>query len=74
MPVTYNKPNRYDYISRKVFEKQIDRLERKLKRLFEELRVLEDVTTKWMAGQRKLPGVPEDCDCAACRARAKEGL
>ncbi len=29
MPVTYNKPNRYDYVSRKVHDRAIDRQDRR---------------------------------------------
>ncbi len=30
MPTSYNKPNKYDYVSRKVFDRAIDGLTRKL--------------------------------------------
>ncbi len=41
MPVTYNKPNRYDFVGRKVFDRQVDRLERKIAQVGQELRDLE---------------------------------
>ncbi len=41
MPTTYNKPNKYDHTSRKVFDRGIDKLDRKLALLKDEIRVLE---------------------------------
>ncbi len=38
---SYNKPNRYDYVSRKVFDRQVDRLERKIAAVKAEIRTLE---------------------------------
>lgn len=51
MPVTYNKPSRYDYVSRKVFDKQVDRWMRKVAALKDEIRVLEAKLNRLQTGQ-----------------------
>lgn len=42
MPTSYNKPNKYDYVSRKVFDRQVDRGVLTLARVKKEIRDLED--------------------------------
>ncbi len=54
MPTTYNKPSRYDYVSRKVFDKQVDRWTRKVSQLKEEIRILEQAIFKLKSGQETL--------------------
>ncbi len=51
MPITYNKPSRYDYVSRKLFDKQIDRWTRKVASLKEDIRELEKKLFRLETGQ-----------------------
>ncbi len=52
--MTYNKPSRYDYVSRKVFDKQVDRWTRKVAALKEEIRELEKKLYRLEKGQTSL--------------------
>ncbi len=54
MPVTYNKPSRYDYVSRKVFDKQVDRWTGKIAALREEVRILEQKLFRLESSQTSL--------------------
>lgn len=54
MPVTYNKPSRYDYVSRKLFDKQVDRWTRKVAALKEEIRAVELKLFRLEAGQTSI--------------------
>ncbi len=54
MPTSYNKPNKYDYISRKVFDKQVDRWTRKVAQLKDEIRVLEAKLFRLQTGQTSI--------------------
>lgn len=66
MPVTYNKPSRYDYVSRKVFDKQVDRWTNKISALKEEIRELEKKLYRLETGQTTMldfiNGIPSKRD------------
>ncbi len=89
MPVTYNKPSRYDYVSRKVFDKQVDRWIRKVAALKEEIRELEQKLYDLQTGQKSILDFMNrplsknqvskhltDCLCNDCyiEHRSNEGL
>ncbi len=64
---TYNKPSRYDYVSRKVFDKQVDRWTRKVAALKEEIRELELKLNRLQTGQTTMldfvKAMPKEHDC-----------
>ncbi len=83
MPVTYNKPSRYDYVSRKVFDKQVDRWTKKLGDLKQEIRDLEKKLYRLETGQTTMldfvKAMPKEnnetcgnnCACISCASDRK---